>query len=154
LQYYPESEKFYFTHCDGLDNDNQYQIYTGRSNPFSSSFSIQRKWIFGVKIDSTEIKYTIYPYRYIEKFLLQNKDNFYFSSSKKWYDTTKDNVVTCSVEHFTFTNLTLEYILDFIFENAVEKQIEHVLRITQIYHLQIHEKNFTIPLLIQTVNLG
>jgi hypothetical protein len=41
LQYYPELEKFYFTYCDGLDNDNQYQMYTGRSNPFFSSFSIQ-----------------------------------------------------------------------------------------------------------------
>jgi hypothetical protein len=35
----------------------------------------------------------------------------------------------------------------------VEKQIEHVLRITQIYRLEIHKKNFTIPVLIQTVNL-
>jgi hypothetical protein len=38
LQYYPQLEKFYFIYCDRLDNDNQYQIYTGRSNQFSSSF--------------------------------------------------------------------------------------------------------------------
>ncbi len=35
----------------------------------------------------------------------------------------------------------------------MEKQIERVLRITQIYHWEIHEKNFTAPLLIETVKL-
>jgi len=41
LQYYPQLEKFYFTYYDHLDNDSQYQIYTERSNKFSSSFWIQ-----------------------------------------------------------------------------------------------------------------
>ncbi len=35
----------------------------------------------------------------------------------------------------------------------VQKQIKHVLIITQIYHLEILEKNFPLSLLIQVVNL-
>jgi hypothetical protein len=73
LHYYPQLEKFYFTYYDRMNNDNQYEIYSGRVNQFSSSFWIERKWIFDVKIDNTWIKYIIYPYRYIDEyFLLKN----------------------------------------------------------------------------------
>jgi hypothetical protein len=148
LQYYPQLEKFYFVYHERLDNNNQYQLYSKQTNSFSSSFWIERKWIFDVKINNTEIKYLVYPYRYIIKLFLQNKDNFYFSSSKRWYD----NIDNYSVEPFTFTNLTVECILDMIFD-VVQKQIEHVLRITEIYHLEILEKHFRMSLLIQVVNL-
>jgi len=36
---------------------------------------------------------------------------------------------------------------------VVQKQIEHVLTITQIYHLEILEKDFLMPYLIEAVNL-
>jgi hypothetical protein len=65
LQYYPQLEKFYFIYYESLDNNSQYQLYYGQINSFSSSFWIERKWIFNVKIDNTEIKYMVYPYRYI-----------------------------------------------------------------------------------------
>ncbi|CAF4393554.1 unnamed protein product, partial [Rotaria sordida] len=49
-----------------MDNNNQYLIYTGRVNQFSSSFWIQRKWIFHVKqcydyIEDDNIKYSTAP---------------------------------------------------------------------------------------------
>ncbi|CAF4868035.1 unnamed protein product [Rotaria magnacalcarata] len=31
LHYYPQLEKFYFTYYDRMNNDNQYQIYSGQS---------------------------------------------------------------------------------------------------------------------------
>jgi len=39
------------------------------------------------------------------------------------------------------------------FEDVVQKQIEHILRITQIYHLEILEKDFLMPYIIEAVNL-
>jgi hypothetical protein len=40
-----------------------------------------------------------------------------------------------------------------MFEGVVPKEIERVLTITQIYHLEISEKIISIPVLIQVVNL-
>lgn len=65
-RYYPQLEKFYFIYYDRMDNDNQYQIYSGGLNLFSSSFWIERKWIFNIEINNTDIKYMIYPSRYID----------------------------------------------------------------------------------------
>jgi hypothetical protein len=53
-----------------MSNDNQYEIYSGQVNQFSSSFWIERKWIFDVEIKFVDVVYIIRPYRYIEKFLL------------------------------------------------------------------------------------
>jgi hypothetical protein len=79
--------------------------------------------------------------------------NNLFLFSKRWYDDTKNNIVNCSVEHSTFTSLTFERIPDYMFEGVVPKEIERVLTITQIYHLEILEKKISIPVLIQVVNL-
>jgi hypothetical protein len=57
-----------------MSNDNQYEIYSGQVNQFSSSFWIERKWIFDVEIKFVDVVYIIRPYRYIEKFLLVVKD--------------------------------------------------------------------------------
>jgi hypothetical protein len=70
LHNFPQLEKFYLICYDRRDNDNQYPIYSGQANQFSSSFWIQRKLIFDVEIKFTYIGYIIRPYRYIENFLL------------------------------------------------------------------------------------
>lgn len=79
LQYYPQLEKFYFIYYERLDNNNQYQLYSRQINSFYSSFWIERKWIFDVKINNTEIKYIVYPYRYVtKKFFFRTRTIFAF----------------------------------------------------------------------------
>jgi hypothetical protein len=69
LNCYPQLEKFYFTY-DHINIDNQSEIYSEQVNQFSSSFWIERKWIFDIKIDNALIKYMIYPSKYVEEYFL------------------------------------------------------------------------------------
>ncbi|CAF3996473.1 unnamed protein product [Rotaria magnacalcarata] len=85
LHYYPQLEKFYFPYYDRIDNDNQYEIYSGRINQFSSTFWIERKWIFNIKIDNADIEYMICPYK------------------KTWYDSIHHK----NIEYSTSTTLIL-----------------------------------------------
>ncbi|CAF4363759.1 unnamed protein product, partial [Rotaria sp. Silwood2] len=130
LHYYPQLEKFYLTYNDGINNNNQYPICTGPVNQFSSSFWIQRKWIFHVKIDNTDIKYMIYPYK------------------KTWYNYIDDN----NIEYSTSTSLIFTNFRTWSYDEMIFEQIKHVLTITQIYHLSIIEEH-SIHLAIQLMNL-
>ncbi|CAF0898109.1 unnamed protein product [Rotaria sp. Silwood1] len=123
LNYYPELEKFYLNYYESINNDNPYPIYCGKINEFSSSFWIQKKWIFYVEIKFLNIEYKIRPY------------------NEKWYDDRSNNIINYS------TNLTLKFIYD-----SILKEIERILTITNIYHLEIFEKEMSIPILIQIVN--
>ncbi|CAF0884045.1 unnamed protein product [Rotaria sordida] len=130
LHYYPQLEKFYLTYYDGINNNNQYPIYTGPVNQFSSSFWIQRKWIFYVKIDNTNIKYSIYPYK------------------KTWYNYIDDN----NIEYSTSTSLIFTNLRTWSYDEMIFEQIKRVLTITQIYHLIIIEEH-SMHLAIQLINL-
>ena len=66
LHYYPQLEKFYFTYYEHMDDNYEFDIYSGPVNPFSSTFWIERKRVFNVKIDNTDIKYMIDPYKYVD----------------------------------------------------------------------------------------
>ena len=70
LNNFPQLEKFYSTYYDRMNNNNEYPIYTGQINQFSSSFWIQRKWIFDVEIKFMNIEYIIRPYKYIDEYFL------------------------------------------------------------------------------------
>ncbi|CAF3670838.1 unnamed protein product [Rotaria sp. Silwood1] len=133
LNYFPQLEEFYLIYNDDDDDDDEqnYPIYTERPNQFSSSFWIERQWLFEVEIKDISIKYTIRPY------------------SKGWYYETNDNIIDCS----TFINLTFECIPDSIFDEERSKEIERVLTITKIYYLEILEEDLSIPVLIQIINL-
>ncbi|CAF3010006.1 unnamed protein product [Rotaria sp. Silwood2] len=131
LHYYPQLEKFYLTYHDGINNNNQYPIYTGPVNQFSSSFWIQRKWMFHVKIDNTYIKYSIYPYK------------------KTWYNYIDDN----KIEYSTSTSLIFTNFLTWSYDEMIFEQIKRVLTITQIYHLIIIEKHSSVHVLIQLISL-
>ncbi len=88
----------------------------------------------------------------IQKNNSNRKSIIFISFRKRWYDNITD-IVNRSLESFTFTDLIFESIVDIIFEDMVLKQIERVLRIIQIYHLEILEKNFSTSRVIQAVNL-
>ncbi|CAF3770227.1 unnamed protein product [Rotaria sp. Silwood1] len=131
LNYFPRLEKFYLIYNDYIDDEQNYPIYTERRNQFSSSFWIKRQWLFEVEVKNISIEYTIHPY------------------SNRWYYETKDNIIDCSA----FINLTFERISDSIFDEEGSKKIERILTITQIYYLEILEKELSIPVLIQVINL-
>ncbi|CAF1365485.1 unnamed protein product [Rotaria sordida] len=126
LNSFPQLEKFYLIYNDQLNDEENSPIFSGKQNQFSSSFWIQRKWLFEVEITYTDIQYTIRPF------------------SKRWYHYPK-----CNIEHSTVTCLAFESIP----EDTLSKQIEHVLIITQIYYLEILEKNISIFQMIQVINL-
>ncbi|CAF1346137.1 unnamed protein product [Rotaria sp. Silwood1] len=79
--------------------------------------------------------------------------NIFKQFSKRWYDDTEDNIINHYVKHSTFTNLTFECIPSSMFEEVIPKEIERVLTISNIYHLEIPAKKVSIPALIQAVNL-
>jgi len=66
LRCFSQLEKFYLKYYDRMDNNNQYPIYSGTLNQFSSSFWIERQWVFKAEIIDKDIKYLVYPNRYIE----------------------------------------------------------------------------------------
>ncbi|CAF4103996.1 unnamed protein product [Rotaria sp. Silwood2] len=135
LNYFPKLENFYLLYNDQVNNKEEYPTYIRGMNQFSSSFWIERQWLFEVEVTDIYNEYTIRPY------------------SERWYDDIKHDIVNCSVEHSTFTNLTIEYIPNYIFEGVMFKAIERVLTITRIYHLEIHQRKISIPVLIQIINL-
>ena len=70
LNNFSQLEKFYLKYYDRMDNNNQYPIYSGEVNQFSSSFWIERNWIFDVEIKFMDIAYIIRPYNYIDEYFL------------------------------------------------------------------------------------
>jgi hypothetical protein len=67
LQSLPQLKEFYLRYHEGVDDQNKYPIYSGEANQFTSSFWIERQWIFEAEIIGTSINYLIRPYRYNEK---------------------------------------------------------------------------------------
>jgi len=70
LQYWPQLEKCYLQFSEQIDYIYDSPTYLGDPNQFTSSFWIERQWIFEAEIDFGEIMYSIRPYRYIETSLL------------------------------------------------------------------------------------
>ncbi len=64
----PHLHKFYFK-SEQYYTDNAFNIEPGYTvlDKFTSSFWIQRKWFSELKINHTEVFFSIYPYRYVEK---------------------------------------------------------------------------------------
>jgi hypothetical protein len=68
LQCFPDLEKFYLNYFDNVNEDHQYPVYSGELNQFSSSFWIERQWVFSTELTAEEgIIHSISPYKYIEK---------------------------------------------------------------------------------------
>ncbi|CAF1181182.1 unnamed protein product [Rotaria sordida] len=125
LNHFSQLEKLYLTYYDRMDNNNQYPIYTGRVNQFSSSFWIQRKWIFHVQIKGIYNKYMIYPYK------------------KPCYDYIEDN----NIEYSTAPSLMLAIDLNGLYLEMLFERIKCVLTMTQIYHLEIIQEHI-VPCLV------
>ncbi|CAF1466524.1 unnamed protein product [Adineta steineri] len=109
-------EKFSFKQLVYFSENDQTPMYSGEQNEFSSTFWIERRWIFKVENDFENLIYSIEPYK------------------KKWYEyNSKPNQLSKSVE-FEINDVSPEQCVKSI---SINDHIYHALTITQIYHLQI-----------------
>ncbi|CAF4257348.1 unnamed protein product [Adineta steineri] len=109
-------EKLYFKKTVYFSDDYETPMYLGEQSEFSSTFWIERRWIFKVENDSGHFFYSIQPYK------------------KKWFEyNSESNQLLKSVE-FEIVDVSPEHWVKSI---HICDHIYHALTITQIYHLQI-----------------
>ncbi|CAF1354529.1 unnamed protein product [Adineta steineri] len=113
LKYLPKLEKIYFI-FDTYYGDGYISpiLYNGIPNKFNSSFWIQRKWILEIKIIFDSIYYSINPYK------------------KRWYENEND--------YSKLVHLIIEDD-DPVKPFTINQYLNHILNITQIFHLEIQE---------------
>ena len=142
LEYIPNLEKFYFNCSEPIDYENQSRKYYWKENQFTSSFWIQRKWIFQAEIDTHEINYSIHPYRYIDdnKSLILND----FFPRNTWYESEQND--TSSI--LTINDTYFEGYRELLFENIIL-----VTTITSIYHLEFCQPKISVRILMKIVYL-
>jgi hypothetical protein len=63
VQDLPQLEKFSLQYYERVDDTNKSNIYFRESNPFLSSFWLERQWIFETEIECEYIIYSICPYK-------------------------------------------------------------------------------------------
>jgi hypothetical protein len=69
LQDLPQLEKFSLQYYECIDDDEDHEskINFSGSNPFLTSFWLERQWLLDVEIECENIIYSIGPYKYIVK---------------------------------------------------------------------------------------
>ncbi|CAF4237710.1 unnamed protein product [Rotaria magnacalcarata] len=63
----PSLIKFIFRYTDTIDDEFELTFYHSLINRFSSSFWIDRKWVFKLFIEEDELIYSIRPYQYVSR---------------------------------------------------------------------------------------
>ncbi len=63
VQDLPQLEKFSLQYYEPVDDTNKSNIYLEESNPFLTSFWLERQWIFQTEIECEYIIYSICPYK-------------------------------------------------------------------------------------------
>jgi hypothetical protein len=61
VQHIPQLSKFYFEYLEPLDGYSITRPNRPQINRFISSFWIERRWMFELKIDTSKIIYSIHP---------------------------------------------------------------------------------------------
>ncbi|CAF1480761.1 unnamed protein product, partial [Rotaria sordida] len=128
-RYFPRLEKFHFQYYKPLDFEYISPIYPEDLNPFVSSFWIERKWILEAEMRSFKVVYSIRPYK------------------KRWYDDNSSSEIFKSTR-FTATCLPRKEELEILMMN-----ISSILTLTQIYHLEIPERQICSSSLINIINV-
>jgi hypothetical protein len=150
LQDLPQLEKFSLQYYEWIDDDEEHEskINFGGSNPFLSSFWIERQWLLDVEIEGENIIYSIGPYKYIVKNF--SKINQFISFRKRWYE--QPNVGNSTMEFSKSSRLSLSYIPSSESYQLLIMHIENILNVTQIHHLEILEEKLCIDILMQITN--
>jgi hypothetical protein len=144
----PRLEKFSLQYHEGNENDEP-GIDFRETNPFFSSFWLERQFTFETQPRCEHIVYKVRPYQYVEK-TLSFKTNSLVSCRKRWYE--QPNVDNTTVELTKSIRLCISYIsLDEYYELLI-KDITTILSVTPVYHLEISEEKVLIDILIQVTN--
>ncbi|CAF1208570.1 unnamed protein product [Rotaria sp. Silwood1] len=124
----PQLEKFYFKYSAYFEENYQTPMYFGQRDQFVSSFWLQRGWILEIEVEDENIIYSIRPYQ------------------KRWYEyDTEHNMINSSDQLSKSIRLSLDEVCPERWTKTmfIHDYINHVLTLTQIYHLEIHKKIFT-----------
>ncbi len=149
LQDLPQLKKFSLQYHERQNDKDESNIHFGESNPFFSSFWLERQWIFETEITCDHTIYSVRPYRYTEKnFLL--KTNSFISSRKRWYEQL--NVDNSTMEFSKSIRLSLSYIPPDEYYEVLITDIKTILSLTQIHHLEISNEQTLVDILMEITN--
>ncbi|UJR11105.1 hypothetical protein I4U23_015287 [Adineta vaga] len=109
-------KSFYFKYIIHFAEDYATPMYLGEQNQFSSSFWIERQWIFKVENEFENLIYSIQPYK------------------KKWYEYDMKSKDLSKSVTFDVSEATPERWTKTIY---IHEYIHHALTVTKIYHLEI-----------------
>jgi hypothetical protein len=129
LQYMPRLEKFYLKFFEDVDDEEREGDYIWPDDQFTSAFWLERKWIFTAEINTYEIIYSIYPYKYLP-----------------WYKSTKNDLNSMAT-------LTIEAIRSDESLKLLLTNINWISTVTTIYHLKIYQRPISIRTLVDIINI-
>ncbi|CAF4047970.1 unnamed protein product [Rotaria sordida] len=121
---------YYVSFQNGFEN----RLYHGKSNQFSSSFWIERKWICEIRKEYGGIMYLIHPYK------------------TRWDELILDETVNFSPVMTKSTQLILNDICAKQWRNIIHVTIRHALALAEIYHLTISVEKVFFGILIPILN--
>ncbi|CAF0908240.1 unnamed protein product [Rotaria sordida] len=125
--YLPDLEEFYLQYHEKVDPEAAMSD-TLPSDNFRSLFWIERQWLMDVEMNSLKIVCSIGSYR------------------KRWYD------MNSSIEISKSTRLTVWNVPDVDYRGLLKLTIGEILTITQIYHLEIFQRNICSNELIELID--
>ncbi|CAF4076208.1 unnamed protein product [Rotaria sordida] len=120
-------EKFYFKYSAYFAENYETPVYLGQCDQFISSFWLERRWILDIEFEFKTVIYSIRPYQ------------------KRWYEySTQNTMINFSHELSKSIRLSLDNLCPEQWTKTIyfNDYINHVLSLTQIYHLEIHAKIF------------
>ncbi|CAF1226175.1 unnamed protein product [Adineta steineri] len=133
LQNFPQLEKFYFNYNVTTHDEDDFIFYDCVCDQFISSFWIKRQWFVEVAYTRDTISIIIKPYR------------------KKWYEFINIDNDDFNVYHSTL--LTIRYKPMDEYRQVLLDEIEWIVDVATIYHLEICEEDFFIGAIIEIMNL-
>ncbi|CAF1067163.1 unnamed protein product [Rotaria sordida] len=127
LQNLPQLEDFYLKYYVQHDDVYESSIYLEDCNQFTSSFWIERKWIFEAEIGFYLTVYSIQLYK------------------ERWYDINFTTALSNSAR------VTLIYLPDIERLESLIIDIRNMLAVTQIYHLKIYCEDVFFVVLLEII---
>jgi hypothetical protein len=151
VQDLPELKNFSLRYYEGTEDDEEghdSKLNFGGSNPFLSSFWLERQWLLNMEIECENIIYSICPYKYIIKNFY--KINQFISCRKRWYEQL--NVGNSTIGFSKSSRLSISSISLGEYYDLFIMDIKSVLDVTQIHHLEISKQKICIDILMQITN--
>jgi hypothetical protein len=149
-EYLLQLKEFYFDYYTEFGDGYRPSKYIGQSNQFSSSFWLEKQWIFISQIHMYEIIYSIRPYTYV----LKTKHTFiivFFLYRKKWYEYEHGQIDNSSIQRSQSAQLELTFIFSGAEMKFLISCIKLVLKVEDIYHLDISYRKICIDALIEII---